>query len=82
LSSDFIVGFPTETEEDFRATYGLVKDVRFDSAFIFKYSVRPHTKAAELPDDVPQAAKKRRHAELLELQKNISQSLKKHAQKA
>jgi len=81
LSSDFIVGFPTETEEDFRATYELVKDVRFDSAFIFKYSVRPHTKAAELPDDVPQAAKKRRHAELLELQKSISQSLKKHAKK-
>ncbi|MFB3918441.1 MAG: MiaB/RimO family radical SAM methylthiotransferase [Candidatus Velamenicoccus archaeovorus] len=82
LSSDFIVGFPTETEEDFRATYDLVKSVRFDSAFIFKYSARPHTKAAELPDDVPQAAKKRRHAELLELQKSISQSLKKHAKKA
>jgi len=82
LSSDFIVGFPGESEEDFRATYELVKDVRFDSAFIFKYSVRPHTKAAELADDVPQGTKKRRHAELLELQKSISQSLKKHAKKA
>jgi len=82
LSSDFIVGFPTESEEDFRATYELAKDVRFDSAFIFKYSARPHTKAAQLADDVPQATKKRRHAELLELQKNISQSLKKHAKTA
>ncbi|MDD5020390.1 MAG: tRNA (N6-isopentenyl adenosine(37)-C2)-methylthiotransferase MiaB [Candidatus Omnitrophica bacterium] len=81
LSSDFIVGFPTESEEDFRATHELVKGVRFDSAFIFKYSARPHTKAAELPDDVPQGTKKRRHAELLELQKSISQSLK-HAKTA
>lgn len=82
LSSDFIVGFPTESEEDFRATYELAKSVCFDSAFIFKYSARPHTKASELADDVPQAMKKRRHAELLELQKSISQSLKKHAKTA
>jgi len=82
LSSDFIVGFPTENEEDFRATYELAKSVCFDSAFIFKYSARPHTKASELADDVPQGTKKRRHAELLELQKNISQSLKKHAKTA
>jgi tRNA-2-methylthio-N6-dimethylallyladenosine synthase len=82
LSSDFIVGFPTESEEDFRATYELAKSVCFDSAFIFKYSARPHTKASELADDVPQATKKRRHAELLELQKSISQSLKKHAKTA
>ena len=53
LSSDFIVGFPGETDEDFERTMKLVEDVRFDGAFIFLYSPRPGTPAAELPDPVP-----------------------------
>jgi len=53
LSSDFIVGFPGETDEDFERTMKLVEDVRFDGAFIFLYSPRPGTPAAELPDQVP-----------------------------
>ncbi|MFA5038926.1 MAG: tRNA (N6-isopentenyl adenosine(37)-C2)-methylthiotransferase MiaB [Candidatus Omnitrophota bacterium] len=77
VSSDFIVGFPTEDEDDFRKTCELAEKVKFDSAFIFKYSVRPGTKAAEFPDDVPQAVKEQRHFQLLELQKKISK-LKKH----
>ena len=77
LSTDFIIGFPTETEEDFQKTFDLAKRVRFDSAYIFKYSPRPHTKATLLTDDVPLAVKKRRHAELLRLQKEISDELSK-----
>ncbi len=76
LSTDVIVGFPGETEADFAATRRLMERVRFDTAYIFKYSPRPHTKAAFLEDDVATAVKKRRHAELLELQKNISREKK------
>ncbi len=57
ISSDFIVGFPGETEADFEATMKLVEDVRFDGAFSFVYSLRPGTPAANLPDDTPQAVK-------------------------
>jgi tRNA-2-methylthio-N6-dimethylallyladenosine synthase len=63
LSSDFIVGFPGETEQDFRATLGLVKEVGFVSAFSFKYSPRPGTPAADL-DQVPEDVKAERLARL------------------
>ncbi|GIW99899.1 MAG: tRNA-2-methylthio-N(6)-dimethylallyladenosine synthase [Pirellulaceae bacterium] len=73
VSSDFIVGFCGETEDDFQQTVELVKRCRFKNSFIFKYSVRPGTKAAELmPDDVPDEVKTRRNNELLELQNAIS----------
>ena len=64
LSSDFIVGFPGETDADFDATMKLVEDVGFDGAFSFLYSPRPGTPAAELPDPVPQAVKEARLARL------------------
>jgi tRNA-2-methylthio-N6-dimethylallyladenosine synthase len=57
LSSDFIVGFPGETERDFEATMKLIDDVGFDNSFSFVYSPRPGTPAADLPDDTPQALK-------------------------
>ncbi len=57
VSSDFIVGFPGETEADFEATLKLVEEVGFDASFSFIYSRRPGTPAAELPDDTPYAAK-------------------------
>jgi tRNA-2-methylthio-N6-dimethylallyladenosine synthase len=57
LTTDFIVGFPGETEHDFRQTMKLVEDVRFDGAFSFIYSARPGTPAAGLPDDTPHAVK-------------------------
>jgi len=60
LSSDFIVGFPGETEADFQATMQLIEDVRFDQSFSFIYSPRPGTPAASLPDDIPMAVKKQR----------------------
>jgi tRNA-2-methylthio-N6-dimethylallyladenosine synthase len=77
LSTDIIVGFPGETEKDFKATYDLVKTVAFDSAYIFKYSPRPNTAALQLVDNVSQEEKERRHALILELQKSISKAKKK-----
>ncbi len=64
LSSDFIVGFPGETERDFEATLKLVRDVGFDQSFSFIYSRRPGTPAASLPDEVPQSVKQERLAAL------------------
>ncbi|HHT9112170.1 MAG: tRNA (N6-isopentenyl adenosine(37)-C2)-methylthiotransferase MiaB [Planctomycetes bacterium] len=72
VASDFIVGFPGETEEDFQETVQLMEDLRFQNCFIFKYSPRTGTKAAELKDDVPDETKRARNLKLLELQKKIS----------
>jgi tRNA-2-methylthio-N6-dimethylallyladenosine synthase len=73
ITSDFIVGFCGETDDDFRQTAELVRDARFKNSFIFKYSGRPGTKAAELyADDVPEALKRRRNNELLAIQNAIS----------
>jgi len=60
LSSDFIVGFPGETERDFEATMGLIEELGFDQSFSFIYSRRPGTPAASLPDDVPHEVKQAR----------------------
>jgi len=60
ITSDFIVGFPGETEEDFERTMALAADLRFDGSFCFMYSRRPGTPAAALPDDVPDVEKRRR----------------------
>ena len=74
VASDFIVGFPGETEEDFEATEALVRDLRFQNCFVFKYSPRPGTKAADLADDVPLADKKRRNNVLLGIQEGVSRA--------
>jgi tRNA-2-methylthio-N6-dimethylallyladenosine synthase len=71
FSSDFIVGFPGETEADFRATLDLVQRVQYDQIFSFKYSERPGVPAARLADDVPAEAKKARLAELMDVQQGI-----------
>lgn len=62
LSSDFIIGFPGETEADFQATMDLIESIGFDHSFSFVYSARPGTPAADLPDDVLLAVKKQRLA--------------------
>lgn len=72
IASDFIVGFPGETEEEFEQTASLVREVRFQNVFVFKYSPRPGTAASKLPDDVPAAEKKRRNQALLDLQQQIN----------
>lgn len=71
LSSDFIVGFPGETEEDFRKTYQIIEQVGYDFSYIFKYSTRTGTKAADIPDDIPRKVKEERNNILLELQRKV-----------
>ena len=73
VSSDFIVGFCGETEEDFQETVEMVKRCRFKNSFVFQYSVRPGTKGAEiLEDDIPEEVKHRRNLDLLAVQNQIS----------
>jgi tRNA-2-methylthio-N6-dimethylallyladenosine synthase len=72
LSSDFIIGFPGETEEDFLDTLRMVETIGFDSAYIFQYSPRPGTPALKLVDDVPQIEKDRRHQAILAAQRASS----------
>jgi tRNA-2-methylthio-N6-dimethylallyladenosine synthase len=72
LSTDLLTGFSGETEDDHRATLDLMRELRFDSAFMFAYSERDLTFAAKkLPDDVPPAVKRRRLAEIVALQEQI-----------
>lgn len=70
ISSDFIVGFPGETEEDFEKTMGLIEEVGFDTSFSFLFSPRPGTPAAEMTDSTPEAVKS---ARLARLQKRIEE---------
>jgi tRNA-2-methylthio-N6-dimethylallyladenosine synthase len=67
LSSDFIVGFPGETDEDFEATLDLIRQVDFASTFFFKYSMRPGTPGAQMADQVPEDVKAVRLARLQDL---------------
>jgi len=81
LTTDIIVGFPTETEVDFQETLDLVKNIEFNAGYIFKYSPRPNTAAFKLVDDVPKAEKEKRHKIILDLQRNISNKIKRNVQK-
>jgi len=72
ISTDIIVGFPGETEEDFAETLRVVEAARFATAFTFQYSVRPGTPAATLPDQIPKAIVQERYERLLALQDRIS----------
>ena len=71
ITSDFIVGFPSETEEEFEETYSLVEKVRFDSIFAFMYSPREGTVASKMEDQIPQEVKNDRVNRLLALEKQI-----------
>jgi tRNA-2-methylthio-N6-dimethylallyladenosine synthase len=76
ISGDFIVGFPTESDEDFDKTVALVERVRYKNSFIFKYSPRPGTVAYDkLADDVPEAVKRSRNNRLLGVQSAISDAI-------
>jgi tRNA-2-methylthio-N6-dimethylallyladenosine synthase len=72
ITTDIIVGFPGETEEDFQLTLSLCREVQFDNAYIFKYSQRRATPAAEMPDQIPQAIREERNHRLLELVDEIA----------
>ena len=74
VTTDVIVGYPGETEEDFGATLTLMDEAGFDNAFVFKYSPRPGTRSAALPDDVPTAEKERRDQVLLADQERRGQA--------
>ena len=72
LTTDLIVGYPGETDADFRETVALIEQVRFGSIFVAKYSPRPGTRSARLPDDVPGAVKEERLQSVLGLQRAIA----------
>jgi len=72
IASDFIVGFPGETDADFRETVSMVEACRFSMMFAFKYSPRPGTKAADYDDDVPYEVKQERNRELLAVQERVA----------
>jgi len=72
LTTDIIVGFPGETPRDYDQTVSLMREVRFDSAFMFRYSVRRGTAAAALDDDVPESEKIERLSGIIDLQKSIT----------
>ena len=71
ITSDFIVGFPSETEEEFEDTYSLIKEVQFDSIFAFMYSPREGTVASKMENQVPENVKNERVNKLLKLEKKI-----------
>jgi tRNA-2-methylthio-N6-dimethylallyladenosine synthase len=76
IASDFIVGFPTETDEDFTQTAELTREMRFKNSFIFKYSPRPGTVAIDrFADDVPEETKRARNNDLLAVQSEVSAQL-------
>ena len=72
ITTDLIVGFPGETEEDFQATLDVVEQARFAGAFTFQYSRRPGTPAADLPDQLPKAVVQERYERLIALQDRIA----------
>lgn len=77
ITTDILVGFPCENEKDFNDTVKLVKTVKFDNAFVFKYSVRPGTEASKLNDDIPEEEKLKRLNYILDMQKKISEDINK-----
>ncbi len=82
LTTDIIVGFPTETDREFKETFDLVKAAGFNSAYIFKYSPRPQTEAAKIAGDLSREKIEERHRKLLDLQRSISNKLGKVRQHA
>jgi tRNA-2-methylthio-N6-dimethylallyladenosine synthase len=75
LSTDIIVGFPTETDEEYERTLEVIQEARFGQIFPFKYSPRPKTKAEKMPDDVPREVKEERLARIIGLQNEIHDDL-------
>ena len=71
LGTDIIVGFPTETEEEFQATYDIFKEIRYSVAFLFTYSARKGTPAYRWVDDIPEEVKQERHQRLFHLHQEI-----------
>lgn len=81
ITSDIIVGFPGETEQDFRQTVEALREIRFDQIFSFKFSARPGTLAQTLPEQTPEDVKTQRLAEIQALQDDITQSYHRRAER-
>jgi tRNA-2-methylthio-N6-dimethylallyladenosine synthase len=79
LSTDILIGFPGETEEDFLDTLALLERVRFDDAFTYKYNIRTGTRAASFPDQLPEEVKGERLARIIEKQRIIGHNIKKES---
>lgn len=75
ITTDIIVGFPSETDEEFKETLKMVEEVRFTTAFMFAYSVREGTRAADMADNIPRGVKLERLKELIELQTGITRKI-------
>jgi tRNA-2-methylthio-N6-dimethylallyladenosine synthase len=67
ITTDIIVGFPGETEDDYKGTRDLVEEVQFDNAFVFRYSPRRDTPAADIPDQIEECIKEKRNQDLLRI---------------
>ncbi len=78
IGTDMIVGFPTETEEEFLETYDAMKEVRYANAFLYTYSPRKGTPAKRWADDIPESVKDDRHKRLLELHRQTASELMRH----
>jgi len=72
ITTDIMVGFPGETENNFDQTYNLMKEIEFDDAFTYRYSMRPQTKAAKMKDQIPEEIKLRRLDKIITLQRKIT----------
>jgi tRNA-2-methylthio-N6-dimethylallyladenosine synthase len=72
ITTDIIVGFPGETEEQFQATVSMMRAVRYDNAFMFQYSARPYTKAIEFEDSVPDEVKSERLQRVIQVQNELT----------
>ena len=77
LSTDIIVGFPGETEEEFDTTYNFLKEIKFYKIHVFKYSRRNGTKAAVMPNQIPPEVQEERSKKIIELSKNIQEEYNK-----
>ncbi len=75
ITTDIIAGFPTETEEDHRATLKALEEIEFDGIFAFKFSPRPMTKAAKIEGQLPEEVKGKRLSEILALQDEITERI-------
>ena len=78
LTTDILIGFPGENDQDYELTLDLMKQVRFEDAFTYRYNPREGTKAFEWGDDVPDAIKKERLQGVIELQRRITREAKNH----
>src|SRR5205085_2974859 len=75
ITTDIIVGFPGETDDDYQQTHALVEEIKFDNAFVFRYSPRRDTPASEMANQIDESIKQRRNRDLLEIVDESARSI-------